>query len=331
MKRHPYIPFCLQNRAVLTFLYVLDEVAMNSLSGVYSMKFKQFILLGLPGVGVREQAIALSERWHIPHVSLEQLVREAIDQKSAIGLEAQTYGDAGELVPDALVMKLIRRRFEQPDVMLNGWVLDGFPRTLAQAQAFDDLSLAFGQPVATVIYLKAMTGLLINRLWTEKGDESTAMIRHRLARHQEEIAPLIEYYQQRSQLKTVNGSLPFAEVACELAQLGYEDIDTARLIKNEAELDALLAKESLLVVDCMASWCGACKLVTPLMNQLAQAYGDRIKVMQIDFDTNKQIPQRFGLKGMPAVMFFKDGQLLETLTGVKSYQAYSDTVTRFLA
>ncbi|MEM8612569.1 MAG: thioredoxin family protein [Cyanobacteria bacterium P01_H01_bin.105] len=101
-------------------------------------------------------------------------------------------------------------------------------------------------------------------------------------------------------------------------------------MSNESELDSLLAQESLLVVDCMASWCGSCKQVTPLIDQLAEAYCDRINVMKIDFDTNQQVPKRFGLKGMPAVMFFKGGELVETLTGVKSYQAYNAAVSRFL-
>ncbi|NEP63833.1 MAG: adenylate kinase, partial [Symploca sp. SIO2G7] len=75
---------------------------------------------------------------------------------------------------------------------------------------------------------------------------------------------------------------------------------------------------------------GSCKLVTPLIDQLADAYGDRVNVMKIDFDANKHVPRRFGLEGMPAVMFFKDGELMETLTGVKPYQAYSNALTRFL-
>ncbi|NET40390.1 MAG: hypothetical protein F6K19_52075 [Cyanothece sp. SIO1E1] len=72
---------------------------------------------------------------------------------------------------------------------------------------------AVGLPAATVVYLKAMTGLLTNRLWLENGkEESVLTIRHRLARHEETIAPLLEYYRQRSQLTTINGSLSFAEV-----------------------------------------------------------------------------------------------------------------------
>lgn len=295
------------------------------------MNFKQCILLGPPGIGVPAQALELAKRWQVPYVSMGQLLRDAIAAQSEVGLAALPSVEAGDLVPDALVMKLIRRRFEQPDIMLRGWVLEGFPRTLAQAQAFDEWLAAVGLPAATAVYLQAMMGLLTNRLWTEnRQHESLAMIRQRLEHYQEAVTPLLDYYGSRSQLKKLNGSLSFAEVAGELFQLGYEETGSARLIKDEAELDSLLAGEPLLVVDGLASWCGPCKLVAPLIDQLAEAYRDRVKVVKMDFDANQQIPKRFGLKGMPAVMFFKDGELQETLTGVKPYQAYSAVVTRFL-
>ena len=295
------------------------------------MDFKQCILLGLPDVGVKQQAISLAERWQVPHVSMGDLFHQAIASQSQIGLEVRPYIDAGELVPDALVMKLLRKRLQQPDVMLHGWVVDGVPRTLAQAQGLDEMLAAFGLPAASVVYLKAMRGLLVNKVWTENGQKETMpVIRQRLALQEEALAPLVEYYETRSQLTSLNGSLPFAEVASTLFQLGYKETGAARLIRDEAELDSLLAGESLLVVDCLASWCGPCKLVTPLIDQLAETYGDRVKVMKMDFDANQQIPKRFGLEGMPAVMFFKDGELRETLTGVKPYQDYSATVTRFL-
>lgn len=295
------------------------------------MEFKQLIILGPPGAGVKQQAKVLSERWHIPHVSMGQLIHTAIAKQSAIGIEAQPYVEANQLVPDGLVIKLLRKRFEQPDVMLQGWVLDGFPRTIEQAQALNKLLSTVGQPAAKVAYLKAMTGLLLNRLSTEAGpDVPIPTIRRRLTAHQTESAPLIKYYQQQNQLTTINASLSAKEITQTLSELFEEETGAARFIRDESELDSLLAKESLLVVDCMASWCGSCKLVTPLIDQLADAYKDRVNVMKIDFDANKQVPKRFGLKGMPAVMFFKGGELVETLTGVKPYQVYNSALTRFL-
>ncbi len=295
------------------------------------MEFKQLILLGPPGVGVRAQAQTLSQRWHIPQESMGSLLHEAMDKASAIGHEVRPYVEARELVPDALIMKLIRKRFEQPDVMLQGWVLDGFPRTLGQAQALNELLSKVGQPPAKVAYLKAMTGLLINRLSAEAGpDVPISTIRRRLAQHQVETVPLLEYYQQQQQLTPINASLSAEEVTQALLELFVEETAAVPFIHDESELDSLLAQESLLVVDCMASWCGSCKLVTPLIDQLADAYRDRVSVMKLDFDANKHVHKRFGLTGMPAVMFFKGGELVETLTGVKPYQAYSATVTRFL-
>ncbi|MEM9219038.1 MAG: nucleoside monophosphate kinase [Cyanobacteria bacterium P01_F01_bin.150] len=295
------------------------------------MDFKQCILLGLPGVGVKDQAIALAERWTVPYVSAGALLRDAIATQSAIGQEAQSYVEAGELVPDQLVIKLIRKRLQQPDVMLHGWVLEGFPRTIRQAEALDAMLANFGLPVAKVVYLKAMMGLLVNKLWTKNNQrEPSNVIRQRLREQQEALEPLVGYYEGRSQFTTINGSLSFAEVSGKLFLMGYEDTEAVGMIKDEAELNSLIRAESLLVVDGLASWCGSCKLVTPMIDQLADTYGDRAKVMKMDFDANKQIPKRFGLKGMPAVMFFKNGELQETLTGVKPYQIYSATVTRFL-
>ncbi len=105
---------------------------------------------------------------------------------------------------------------------------------------------------------------------------------------------------------------------------------TATFIQDETEFDALLAAGSLFVVDCTATWCGPCKLVAPLIDKLADEYEDRAKVFKLDIDTNKPIAKRFGLRSIPAVMFFKHGELLETLVGVKPYEEFSDAVERSL-
>jgi thioredoxin 1 len=105
---------------------------------------------------------------------------------------------------------------------------------------------------------------------------------------------------------------------------------TAAFIQDETEFEGLLAAEALLVVDCTATWCGPCKLVAPLMDRLAQEYGDRAKVFKLDLDTNKSVAKRFGIKSIPAVMFFKEGQLVETLIGVKPYEEFSAALERSL-
>jgi thioredoxin 1 len=106
---------------------------------------------------------------------------------------------------------------------------------------------------------------------------------------------------------------------------------TATFIQNETEFDSLLANESLLVVDCTATWCGPCKLVAPLIDRLADEYGERALVLKLDLDANKPVAKRFGIKSIPAVLFFKQGELLETLVGVKPYEEFSNAVERFLS
>jgi len=234
-------------------------------------------------------------------------------------------------VADELALKLVRQRLEQPDTVLNGWVLEGFPRTVTQAQGLNEWWAKLGQPAPRVVYLKAMTGILLNRLATAPGQTaSTPALRRRLEQYQAEVDPLLAYYQQRDQLTTVNANLPFAEVARSLARLGQAPTAAAPLIHDEAELDTLIYGPSPLVVDCMASWCGSCKQVSPLIDQLAAEYRDRVQVMKIDFDANRQISKRFSLQGIPAVLFFKDGKLLTTLTGVKSYGEYSAAIASLL-
>lgn len=296
------------------------------------MESKQLVLLGPPGVGVREQMIAVSGRWRVPPVFMDDLLQDAIAQASALGSEAKTYVDQGEPVPEVLLIKLLRKRFEQPDMMLNGWILAGFPQSAAQAQAFDEMLSKFGISAASAVFLKATTGILINRLSARAGaDKSIASIRSQLSQYEDAIAPVIEYYQQHDRLLTINANRSVAEVTNELAQLGEDDAGAAHFVKDEATLDELIAQSPVLVVDCIASWCGPCKLVTPLIDRLAETCDEQAVVVKLDFDQNRQVAKRFGLKGMPSVMFFKAGELMETLTGVKSYEAYSDTVTRLLA
>ncbi|AKV65289.1 MULTISPECIES: thioredoxin [Microcystis] len=105
---------------------------------------------------------------------------------------------------------------------------------------------------------------------------------------------------------------------------------TATFIQDETEFDSLLKSESLLVVDCTATWCGPCKLVAPLIDRLADDYRDRAKVFKLDLDSNKLVAKRFGIRSIPAVMVFKQGELIETLVGVKPYEEFTEAVERQL-
>lgn len=106
---------------------------------------------------------------------------------------------------------------------------------------------------------------------------------------------------------------------------------SATYIKDEAEFETLLTSESVFVVDCTATWCGPCRLVAPLIDRLAEEYGDRAKVFKLDLDDNKEIAKRYNIRSIPAVMFFKQGDVAETLVGKKPYEDYSEALTKHLA
>ncbi|MBW4432207.1 MAG: thioredoxin [Pelatocladus maniniholoensis HA4357-MV3] len=99
---------------------------------------------------------------------------------------------------------------------------------------------------------------------------------------------------------------------------------------QETEFDALLGEQKVVVVDFTATWCGPCRLVSPLMDQLAQEYKDRIKVVKVDVDNNKPMFKKFGLRSIPAVLIFKDGELAQTIVGVSPYEQFSNAVDKLV-
>ncbi|WP_414527238.1 thioredoxin [Nodularia chucula] len=99
---------------------------------------------------------------------------------------------------------------------------------------------------------------------------------------------------------------------------------------QESEFDDVLTQEKVVVVDFTATWCGPCRLISPLMDQLAEAYKGRVKVVKIDVDNNKPIFKKFGLRSIPAVLIFQDGKLAETIVGVSPYEQFTAAVDKLL-
>ena len=172
----------------------------------------QLIFLGPPGAGKGTQAEKLANQYSIPHISTGDILRQAITDKTSLGLQAKAHVEAGELVPDILIMALMRERFGQRDVQ-QGWILDGFPRNLPQAYALDQLLGIFGQFYTQVVNFRVSADILIERM-LERGrqDDTETTIRRRLEVYEEETAPLIDLYQRRRCLTEVNGNLSIAAV-----------------------------------------------------------------------------------------------------------------------
>jgi adenylate kinase len=172
----------------------------------------RLILFGPPGAGKGTQAVELSTRFAVPHISTGDLFRAAVSAQTPLGVKAKGYLDRGELVPDDLVIDLIRERLVQPDTQ-PGWLLDGFPRTVPQAQALDDLLSSIHQDLDRVVNLEVPDAFLLERLLGRgRKDDSEDIIRRRLQVYHEQTAPLIRFYGDRHQLTDIDGSAPVGDV-----------------------------------------------------------------------------------------------------------------------
>jgi adenylate kinase len=160
------------------------------------------VLLGPPGAGKGTQAEKLAEKLQIPHLSTGELFRENIGNGTKLGLEAKRYLDAGDLVPAELTNELVDDRLSKPDLDA-GFILDGYPRTVQQAQALHDMLERRGIQLDAVLEFRVPEDTLFERLKARgRADDTDDVIRNRMNVYRDETAPLIEYYSD--ELKTVD-------------------------------------------------------------------------------------------------------------------------------
>jgi adenylate kinase len=174
----------------------------------------RMLLIGAPGAGKGTQAKLISERFHIAHISSGDLLRHHVEQNTSIGKAAKEYLAKGDLVPDAVVMDMLRK----PTVAASeagGYVLDGFPRTVEQAKAAYETARGLGVAVEVAIHLDVPTAELTRRLLARgRGkDDTPEVIEHRLRVFEQKTRPMLDYYAHREELLTVNGARPVNEVA----------------------------------------------------------------------------------------------------------------------
>lgn len=184
------------------------------------------IFMGPPGAGKGTQAQLLAALWKIPHISTGDILRACVVAKTDLGQKAQSYMDRGELVPDELLMDIVQERMNQSDARA-GWILDGFPRTVAQAAFFDKLLCEVGGGGSSsgkdcdlrAVNLDVPDNILVARLLSRgRQDDNEETIRRRLQVYREQTEPLIEFYRNREQLVAVDGDRAMELVTAELQQ-----------------------------------------------------------------------------------------------------------------
>lgn len=169
----------------------------------------RLVLLGAPGSGKGTQAARLKDYLQVPHISTGELLRAEVAAASALGLQAREVMARGELVSDEILLGMLESRFSRPDTR-NGFILDGYPRNLAQAAALDTLLQRIGQPMDAAVQLAVDPELLVERLAGRaraegRADDSPESVRTRLQVYERQTAPVIEFYRQHGQLTVVDG------------------------------------------------------------------------------------------------------------------------------
>jgi adenylate kinase len=199
--------------------------------------------LGPPGAGKGTQARELAREWGVPQVATGDMLREAMAAGTPLGREAKQFYDRGDLVPDDVILRMVAERFQRPDAA-RGFILDGFPRTIAQADGLAAMLERLGQKLDAVVYFDVSEEELLRRLTGrrlcrqcqtsyhvvfappkregvcdkcggelyQREDDSEATVRNRLTVYQRQTAPLLDYYRQRGLLRTVSGEGPVEKI-----------------------------------------------------------------------------------------------------------------------
>jgi adenylate kinase len=189
----------------------------------------RLILLGPPGAGKGTQAQRLVQKYRIVQLSTGDMLRAAVAAGAPVGQRAKAIMDRGELVPDEVVVVIIADRIDQPDAKV-GFVLDGFPRTVPQAQALDRLLAERGLRLDGVIELKVDEGILLKRIETRvaemsargeklRADDNPEVLKGRLAAYRAQTAPLVDYYAGLGQLRSVDGMAPIDAVTAAIDRI----------------------------------------------------------------------------------------------------------------
>lgn len=329
------------------------------------MSVMRLMLLGGPGAGKGTQALKLMKTFHIPQISTGDMLRAAVASGSQIGKDVKKIMDEGRLVSDDIMIKLVEERLQADDCKA-GFLLDGFPRTIPQAQALKDANIHLDHVIEIAVdeeeIVRRISGRRVHpasgRVYhvishppkqaglddetqeplVLREDDREEIIRKRLQVYAEKTAPLIDYYQSWAKsgdtvapkFHQISGEGDVEEIyANVLTTLGYTQQSLVQPIKAD-QFETLLAEKGILFVDFWAPWCVPCKQFKEIYATISAQYPN-VFFGSVNIEQESALGELFELRSIPHLMVFKQGIAIYSESGSMPESILKELVEQALA
>jgi len=311
----------------------------------------RIILLGPPGAGKGTQAQFICKTFQIPQISTGDMLRAAVSAQTPLGLSVKSIMDSGRLVSDDVIIRLVKERIAQDDCK-KGFLLDGFPRTLAQAESLKQQSIPIDEVIEMKIddevIVERMTGRLVHsdsgrvyhRIYQppkienqddvtgqpliQRKDDQEETVRERLRVYHQQTQPLIAYYQQWAQsgdpgapqFYRISAEGSVEEVRDRLLEIlssSHSSRGNIRVL-NQENFDEIVDRHPVVLVDFWAKWCKPCRSFSQVIEQVAPRY-PQVIFASVDIDEQKELAEEFAIKSVPAVMIIRNQTVVFAQSG----------------
>lgn len=318
----------------------------------------RIILLGPPGAGKGTQARYISERYQIPQISTGDMLREAVQAQTPLGKKARAVMQSGGLVSDDIIIQLVNERLQELDCK-NGFLLDGFPRTLPQAYALRAIDIPLTHVIEIAVeddeIVRRMSGRLIHpasgRVYhvennppkkpgkdditgeqlVQRKDDEAETVKKRLTIYHEQTEPLLRYYRELVEkgdfleVESVSG-LGSVEAVQQRISSVLDSRPSDNIIPlTQENFDEVVGSREIVVVSFKAKWCGPCQSFKRVLEEVAKANPDII-FGEIDVDEQKKLTEEFSVQSVPSMMVLRRRVIIFADSGVFSHSALLEII-----